>query len=444
MAPVTRLLLLAAVMVAVCAPFPASGAAQVPAYSVSPNGSDRNSCSAQAPCREITRALALVKPGSGATILVADGQYQGFTVNGVKGTAEAPVTVKAQGKNAVIAARDSARDRVRGNINIVDSAYITIDGLRTFDGTGANMAGISVRFSPHVTIRNCVAGRNSAWGIFSSHAEDLVLENNECFDSKIQHGIYVSNSADRPVLRGNRSHDNKGAGIQLNGDQSDAGLTGPNDDGVISGALLENNVLFGNGGGINQDGVQDTIIRNNLLYGNHGSGVTGYHGDGAAGPKNLQIYSNTIVMAADAKWAIRLHHLDGAVMLRSNILCNPNPAMPVINIGTEGDRMPSADVAKVNSDYNVICGNSSPVTANDLDSVMALRAWQATGHDSHSFTASLAALFIDAPRADYHLAANSPAIGRGAVLPGPARDLEGRARAAQNPDIGAYEHAPPR
>jgi hypothetical protein len=53
----------------------------------------------------------------------------------------------------------------------------------------------------NVTIRNGVFGNNGTWGIFTDFADDLLLENNECFGSVAEHGIYVSNSGERPVLR---------------------------------------------------------------------------------------------------------------------------------------------------------------------------------------------------------------------------------------------------
>ena len=55
----------------------------------------------------------------------------------------------------------------------------------------------------------------------------------------------------------------------MNGDVSLGG------DGIISNALVENNVIYdnglGGGSGINCDGVQDSVIRNNLIYNAHAS-----------------------------------------------------------------------------------------------------------------------------------------------------------------------------
>ena len=76
-------------------------------------------------------------------------------------------------------------------------------------------------------------------------------------------------SGDNPIIRGN-IHDNHACGLHMNGDASMGG------DGVISNALVENNVIYNNGvgggSGINCDGVTDSIIRNNLLYNNHANG----------------------------------------------------------------------------------------------------------------------------------------------------------------------------
>ena len=91
----------------------------------------------------------------------------------------------------------------------------------------------------------------------------------------------MSNSADRPVIRGNTSRGNRQCGIHINGDASQGG------DGIISGARIENNLISdngrGGGSGINCDGVQDSKIQNNLLYENHSSGISLYRVDGAAG-----------------------------------------------------------------------------------------------------------------------------------------------------------------
>jgi len=246
---------------------------------VSPTGNDANSCSQTLPCREIRRALELV--GAGDTILVANGTYKGFDVDDRHGTAGNPITIRAQGTSAVVQKTTDRPDN-RDTIFITFSSYVVLDGLRSFE---ANRAAVRVDWSPHVTVRNGVFGNNARWGIFTDFSDDLLIEKNETYGSVAEHGIYVSNSGDRPILRGNRSHDNRGAGIQLNADLSSGG------DGIITGALLEGNVLYNNGAGggaaINLDGVQDTTVRNNLLYGNRATGIALFQIDGAEGQREI-------------------------------------------------------------------------------------------------------------------------------------------------------------
>ena len=82
----------------------------------------------------------------------------------------------------------------------------------------------------------------------------------------------------------------------MNGDASQGG------DGTISGALVEGNVIYGNGAGggsgINMDGVIDSVVRNNLLYDNHASGISLYRIDGATGSTNNVVVNNTIINAS--------------------------------------------------------------------------------------------------------------------------------------------------
>src|SRR5690606_3035 len=115
---------------------------------------------------------------------------------------------------------------------------------------------------------------NGSWGFLSGFSDDLLIENNEASRSQVEHGIYVSNSGDRPTIRGNRVWGNRANGIHMNGDASLGG------DGIISGARVEKNVIHDNGTGggsaINADGVQDSRFLNNVVYGNHAGGISLY------------------------------------------------------------------------------------------------------------------------------------------------------------------------
>jgi hypothetical protein len=374
------------------------------------------------PCREIRRAVELVGPGD--TILVADGTYKGFTISSVHGNNGNPITIKAQGSNAVVVKTVDRSDN-RDTIFITFSSYITVDGLRSFN---ANRAAIRVDESPRVTIRNCVFGNNGTWGIFTDFSDDLLIENNETYGSVAEHGIYVSNSGDRPVVRGNRSHHNTRAGIHVNGDIYSGG------DGIISGALIENNVVYNNGtggaAGINMDGVQDSIIRNNVIYNNHATGISLYQIDGGGGPKGNKVYHNTVHSAADSRWAIIVWNTEGPITMRNNVFISASEWKSGINYSTP------ADAANTDSDYNIL----DRATSDEGNTNLSLAEWQAQGHELHSISVPPASLFVNAAGANYHLSPSSPAIDRGQTLSSVKSDFEGTVRPqGAASDMGADE-----
>lgn len=404
-------------------------AAQAANYYVSPSGSDGNPGSQAAPFREIRRALQSVTAGD--TVFVADGQYLGFDVRNKHGRSGAPITIKALGAAAAVVPTTDRVDN-RDTIFVTFSSYVVVDGLRSFN---ANRAAVRVDQSPSITIRNGVFGNNARWGIFTDFSDDLLLEFNECYGSVAEHGIYVSNSGDRPVVRGNICRDNYASGIQLNADLSAGG------DGLISEALLENNVCFNNGRGgaaaLNLDGVQDSLVRNNLLFNNHATGIVNYQGDGAEGPRGMVIVHNTVDQPSDGRWCLNLLSTTGLNVLRNNILYTRHSFRGSIEYGS------AADVANTDSDYNVL----SKVAPDYGGTVLTLAQWQAQGKEPHSLTATAADLWVSATGTDYHLRTGSPAVDRGVATTSAPLDLEGRTRPqGAAPDLGCLEQpsaAPP-
>jgi hypothetical protein len=233
-------------------------------------------------------------------------------------------------------------------------------------------------------------------------------------------------------VRWNHLHDNAGCGLQLNADLSQ----GP--DGIISGAVIEGNVIWNNGtaGGaaINLDGVQTSIIRNNLLFGNHASGIALFMIDGATGPANDEVLNNTIDMPMDGRWALLIKSAAGPVTIRNNVLVHRNTARGGILWGD------SNDVAQTDSDYNVL----DAVSPDDGGTRITLPNWKLQSHELHSLSLAIAALFTNTTASDYHLLAGSGAINAGQTLAHVTNDLQGRARpVGLGFDIGAYEWAPP-
>lgn len=399
-------------------------------YFVGPSGQSTNKGTKASPFREIRAALAVVRPGD--TVHVADGEYMGFTAKKL-GALSAPITIRATGKKAVILPTTDRDLNNSSNILIKECVNFIIDGLHTY---GAELAGLRISQGERITVRHGVFGDNGKWGILTSHSPDLLIEYNECYGSKLEHGIYVANSADRPVVRGNRLHDNAGTGLRANGDIAQGG------DGIITNALFEDNIIYNNGKGpnggaaINLDGLQDSIIRNNLLYNNHASGIALFKGCGAEGPRGMQVLNNTVIMAADARYNLRITDATGPITVRNNLFYSFNNARGIISWDTD------QDAACTDSDYNLF-GGSLFVSPNQQSDRVSLADWIKAGHEKHSVgfsDADLKRLIVNADENDFRLAKNSPAIDRGVALHDVGKDIRQVKRPqGKAPDIGAYE-----
>jgi hypothetical protein len=258
-------------------------------------------------------------------------------------------------------------------INLEGASYVVIDG---FVVNGRTRTGVRAVTASHVTVRNCSLGFNGRWGILTGFIDDFLAEGNEAHHSQAEHGIYVSNSCDRPIVRNNLVHDNHANGLHFNGDESLGG------DGLIESALVEGNVIYGNGAGggsgINMDGGVGGVIRNNLLYDNHASGISLYRIDASAGASGNLVVNNTIVNAADGRWCVNIQDGSTGNTVRNNILYNFHSFRGAIAID-------ATSLPGFVSDYNSVVDRMSD---DGGDTVIGFAAWQGLGYDVHSFVAT--------------------------------------------------------
>ncbi len=396
-------------------------------FYVAPGGNNAAAGTSAAPWATLQHAADVVGPGD--RVVVRAGNYQGFYLD-TSGTAASPIEFFAE--PGVLINSPTAGAGNQDGINLELASHIILDG---FSVTGMPRAGIrSVGLDDDmvefVTIRNVHAYDNGRWGIFTGHVNDLLIENNETSGSVLEHGIYVSNSGDRPVIRHNVTWGNHGAGIHMNGDLSLGG------DGLISNALVSGNRIYGNGlgggSGINMDGVQDSRIENNLLYDNQASGISLFMEDGAEGSTGNVVVNNTIHQASDGRWGLNIQNGSTDNTVLNNIIVTQHTFRGAIDISP--DSLPG-----LVSDYNAV---ASRFTTNGGDSIITLAQWQAaTGQDAHSLVATPAQLFENWNAGDYRLRSGSPAINHGTGTSAPAVDINGTPRPAGAVDIGAIEVA---
>ncbi len=360
---------------------------------------------------------------AGDSVWIADGTYAGFDLR-TTGTSAAPIVFIAFGSNALINAPNPV---TTDGINIENADYIEVNGVRVINQP---RNGIRLVFAHNCIVRNTFCDNNFERGIFTGFTDDILLEYNECLNSIDEHGIYVSNSSDRSIIRYNICHHNNRGGIQINADASQGG------DGISTDPEIYGNILYENGtaGGaaINLDGVQSAFIYNNLLYENHASGIALFQQDGAEPSINAVIVHNTIINASNARWCILAVNGSSGAQVYNNILFNQHPWRGSIAVDPDA-------VAGFDSDYNIVVNSLS----NQGDGqTMTLAEWQAFGYDAHSMIADpLVELFVN-PGTDYHLLNDAQAVntGNSAFAFGVNEDIEGlsRPQGAQH-EIGAYE-----
>ncbi|MFM5923935.1 MAG: nitrous oxide reductase family maturation protein NosD [Novosphingobium sp.] len=414
----------------ICAPVQAQDSAAIYVSTRGDNRADGSSPSRA--LRTISAALARARPGQ--TVLIEGGTYreQVITVRG--GRPGAQITLRSVNGIARVdgSGLKGRRDQNRGLIEL-HHPFVTLDGLAI---VSSNSTGILLAASD-LTVQNCHIADIQRHGIstetsFQTRAagggqmiKRIVLSGNTIEQTALAgNSQALSLIADGFRVSGNTIHNNRAEGI-------DIWL------GSRRGEVTGNTVYANDAVGIYVDGAAYVSISGNRVYGNP-SGIGISSEDARYGTHDIAVFNNVVYN-------------------------NPKNAIFV----WDDDRRPGIRGSqKVLIAHNTLIGsNYALYFAGDANSVEALNnlglasggnVQMGGGRGSsirlggNVWLASLTG-FQGAERKDYHLAAQSPAIGKGVPLPAPGSyaianlrldlDFDGFARVSTGSgDAGAYAY----
>jgi nitrous oxidase accessory protein NosD len=447
---------------------------------VSTRGSDTAPGSKERPFRTVAKALSLVQPGE--AVFLESGTYtERLRLEERGGASGRLLTVKAApGATPTLKGGTGSSTPmidVRGAWWRVEGLTVDVAGDRAFAaifrGKGAHHA--ELRGS---TLKNGTLGAGIS---VAEQASDVLIEANHIYNFQKagggdSHGVVLETTARNAVVRGNVIHHNSGDGVQCIGPEGGATNPGtPFDnlliednelyqnrengvdiktctrvtlrrntiwghrrsatsagEGVVvhlsaRDVTLEENVLRGNGRGINVGGVRmgppptNIILRRNLV-------LDGYAADGNDGcgirvdtSTNVKVQHNTV-------W-----NMPGSGLTFGNGDSGPSAQLDVRNnvvadCGLTLRAGPERDGAVVDS--NLFFRSAGPAVFRLEGVDMSLGAWRAeTGLDGRSLERSPAFANVEAD--DFSLAPGSPGRDKGVAL--------GLSFCGQAPDLGARE-----
>jgi hypothetical protein len=383
------------------------------------------------PTREVaTPAEAVAMAAPGTTIVVHAGSYSGFQID-ASGSPGAPIVVFADG-DVTLSAPGPTGDGIR----LENVSHVRVQGFRIADVPERCIAARGATpDAPMVdlAILGNQCARSGKEGFYLSEVSQSLVQGNTITQSGASgdirsHGIYLANAGSDGTTIACNAISSAGPaesnGIHMNGDLSIGG------DGIISGVVVESNIIFDNAqNGLNLDGVQDSVFRNNLIFGNARNALRAYAIDAAEGPRGLVVVGNTLVATGGA--AFKCSEDLGDHVVFDNVLLSEDPNSASISI----------ESASFESASNAVVDRLSP---DGVSTFLTLAEWQALGYDDGSFVATAEALFVNPAAADYTLLPAAPAVDAGRAsfsgVDAPGVDLLGTPRPQGAAfDVGAYE-----
>ncbi len=368
--------------------------------------SDKNPGTRAKPWSTIQNAGNYVEAGD--TVVVEPGTYQGVIFgwdapksgpySTIAGTATSPIVIEADptaAPGSVVIHTQSEYSNIAFDLE-PGCDYVAVVGFTVTSDGSVTKAGIKVAGSTgNRILDNTVDGVSGIGGILVDNVKGALIQGNTVTNTQgsgdTGHGMYVSGSSTGVKVLHNVVHDNAYVGIHVNGDISEGGA------GVVTGALIAGNVIYGNGqNGINADGLQSSVIENNVIYGNARNGIELYQIDALGGSTGNVIVANSIDQSSSG------YAIDIAACQYDNQASAPTPT---------GCQKSPFDTSTGNVAFDdVLLGNTGAaevVSAADLSL-------------STNLTTAMPSPFVDADAGNYTLAPGGPGLGAGVASFGDA------------------------
>ena len=381
-APTRRREVFAAALISLLAFGCLAGAAQAGGYRyVSKEGSDRNPCTNQLPCRSFSRAYSVASPGS--TVIVRRGSYpsQRLTFD----------LRKESGRDVVIRAAPGSKVTVRGTIDVL-ARHVELRGFHT-----------------HV------------WAV-RSPAADVTLR------SVFADHFVIAGATEVSALGGTLGPAKNATNVVTTA--SAYGIK-PSQDVLLDGLTFRS--YRGTGGYsapcLRVDGVVGVVVRGSMFSDCDDGGLLFASAGPAGAPRDVTLENNVIVCCKSGAAAIRLDGSSGE--LWSGFLVRNNSSIGAFTIASESTTLSGLEFSSNVAESFIGCGRGG-VSAD-------YNVWS-TGSPCGADDAVAPADFLDPTHGDLHPRPGSAAIDRSPAGAYTTYDFTSVARPiGPAGDAGAYE-----
>jgi hypothetical protein len=383
-----------------------------------------------------------LKPGD--ELILHDGVYSQGCRRAItaKGDADKPIVIRAAPGARPVLTRPAHSNTTQNNIEIVDSAYLTIRGLHFRGGS----IGFRIIRGHHITLEDNEISetQNNALAVNAGDVDALVVRRNHihhtglhpsaptegegmyigCHDGKckVTNSVFEANYIHH--LRGTSEGGNDGIEIKFGSfgnvvrdnviHDTNIGTQYPCIFVYGGGAglnVIERNVMWNCGEGIQV--IADALVQNNLILNSALTGITAAPQTANRRVRNVTIVNNTVVghpKCLDLRW----EGAENMVLANNAFYCSSGVAVDALGLNSSG----------VTVRANAVEGTLTGVYLDGQKFISGGRAANA---------------FKSADPFDLWPRAKSALIGTGDVKFAPRQDFNNQPRGSAQVDIGAYE-----